>query len=157
MPCGSFLPLELERPAKHLPGEGAREAAVAGEDEQRDTPDIAPLQERKVAKRSRGARRADHELLHSIGVRPHLFDPLLGAAQARARDELERLRDLARVSDRRDPPADVLERCQLDECAFFLDVEAVLELLDLGVQLLGEVVRQLAALANLLVDRLLAA
>jgi len=66
------------------------------------------LQQREVAERRRGARRADHQLLHPVGVRPHLLDALLRTTQARAGDELERLRDLARVLDRRDPPADVL-------------------------------------------------
>jgi len=68
------------------------------------------LHEREVPERRRCARRPDHQLLHPVGVRPHRFDPRLRTAQACTRDELERLGDLARVLDRRDPPADVLQR-----------------------------------------------
>ena len=53
---------------------------------------------------------ADHQLLHPVGVGPHLLDAALGASQPRAGHQLERLRDLARVADGRDPPPEILER-----------------------------------------------
>jgi hypothetical protein len=68
------------------------------------------LQQREVPQRGRSARRADHQLLHPVGVRPHLLDAALCAPEPSARDELERLRDLARVADGRDPPPEILER-----------------------------------------------
>jgi len=109
VPRLALLPLELERAPQHLPVERPGEAAVAAEDDDPDLPLLAPLHERQVAKRRRLARGADHELLHTVCVGPHLLDAVLRAPQARARDELERLRDLARVADGGDPPPDVLE------------------------------------------------
>ena len=105
------LALQLERAPQHLAVERAREPAVAGDDDDRDALHlVAPLHQREVPERRRSARRSDHQLLHPVGVRPHLLDPRLRTAQPRAGDELERLRDLARVLDGGDPPADVLER-----------------------------------------------
>ena len=109
-PFGALLPLELERPAQYLPVERPGEAAVARDHEKRDALHLTALHQCEVAERGRGARRADHQLLHPVGVRPHLLDPRLCPAQPGARDELEGPRDLARVLDRRDAPADVLQR-----------------------------------------------
>src|SRR5207302_5296653 len=152
VPVGALVALELERPAEHLPVEGPRETAVARDDDHGHPLHLASLEQGEVPERRRGPGRADHQLLHPVGVRPHLLDARLRTTKPRACDELERLRDLPRVLDRRDPPADVLQAGQLDERAFFLDVEHLLELLDLLVELLREVVGQVARLANLLVD-----
>jgi hypothetical protein len=81
--------------------------AVAGEDDDAGPPHLPPLHQRQVAERRGGARGTDHQLLHPVGVRPHLLDPLLRTTQPRAGDELERLGDLVRVADGGDPPADV--------------------------------------------------
>ena len=111
LPLGPYLPLELEGPPQHLAVERPGEAAVAGDDDEGDPPDLVPLlQERKVPQRGRRARRADHQLLHPVGVRPHLLDAALRTPQPGAGDQLERLRDLARVADGRDPPPEILER-----------------------------------------------
>src|SRR5581483_10312271 len=106
----TLAPLEVECPAQHLAVERPREAPVAREDEERDAAHLPPLQQRQVAEGRRGARGADHQLHHPVRVRAHLLDARLRTPQAGAGDELERLRDLARVADRRDAPADVLQR-----------------------------------------------
>ena len=76
--------------------------------------------------------------------RPHLVLAAGSTTKPRACDELERLRDLPRVLDRRDPPADVLQAGQLDERAFFLDVEHLLELL-VPLQLVADTIENLFA------------
>src|SRR4051794_23066425 len=110
MSLGTLAPLDLERAAQHLPVERAGEPTVARDDDDGDALDIAALHESEVAERRSSARRADHQLLHAVRVRPHLLDAQLRAPQACAGDELERLRDLARVLDGADPPPDVLKR-----------------------------------------------
>ena len=57
----------------------------------------------------RAGGRLHHQVARAVGVRPQRLDAQLGAAQLRGRDELERLRDLARVADGGDPPPEVLE------------------------------------------------
>src|SRR5439155_7484640 len=110
------------------------------------------------AQRGAGPRGAGHQLEHPVGVRPHRLDPRLRPAQPRGGDELHRLRDLARVLDRADAPLDVLDRSHaLDETFFLLDIEAFLELLELRVEPLAKVVRELLLLADLLQDRALGA
>jgi hypothetical protein len=96
---------------------------------------VALLEQREVPERGRRPRRADHQLLHAVGVRAHLLDARLRAPQPRAGDELERLRDLARVADGGDPPPEVLQRRHLGEDASSCDVEDVLELPDLAGEL----------------------
>ena len=144
------LPLELEGPPEHLPVERAGEAAVAGEGHDRDRLHLAPLQERDRAHARRRAGDAADQLEHPVGVRAHRLDPGLRTAEPGRGDELHRLRDLPRVADGADPPLQVLDvRHQLaDEALLLLDVEGVLELADLGVQLLLGLVGDVLRLAD---------
>ena len=104
-------PLEREARPEHLRVEAACEAAVAGDGDDRDRLHVALLEERQVPDGRARARDALHQLSHRVRVRAHRLDPRLGAPQAGARDELQRLRDLARVPDRADPALQVLDRC----------------------------------------------
>src|SRR5581483_10868462 len=111
LPGGARLALELEALPQHLAVERPGETTVACDEHDPDAPHLVVLlQEREVPKRGRRLRGADHELLHPVGVRAHLVAPRLRTPQPRARDELERLRDLARVADGGDPPPEILER-----------------------------------------------
>src|SRR5207248_10378889 len=67
---GALLTLELERTPQHLAVERPGEAAVAAEDDDGDPVLLTALHEREVAERRGGARGADHQLLHAVGVRP---------------------------------------------------------------------------------------
>ena len=49
MPVGALGALELEGASQHLTVEGAGEAAVTGDDDDRDPLHVAPLQEREIA------------------------------------------------------------------------------------------------------------
>jgi len=69
---------------------------------------LMALEQRQPAHRRAGARRADHQLHHPVGIRAHGLDPGLRTAEPRGGDELHRLRDLARVPDRADPALQVL-------------------------------------------------
>ena len=101
--------LDREGPAEDLPVEGAGQAAVAGQRDDRHRLRLALLEQLQTAQRCGRAGGAGRQLLHPVGVVAHPHDPLLRPAQARGGDELHRLGDLARVPDRPDPPLDVLQ------------------------------------------------
>ena len=102
--------LERERTPEDLRVEGAREAAVSGQRDDRDRLDALPLLEEREADRGRRPPHSGDELVHRLGVRPERADPLLGAPQLRRGHELHRARDLARVADRLDSALEVLNR-----------------------------------------------
>ena len=85
-------PLERERLAEDLRVEGAGQAAVAGQRQDRRLPHVPPLEQREAPERGARARDAGHQLLHALGVGAHRLDPGLGAPQLRGRDELHRAR-----------------------------------------------------------------
>ena len=104
------LALERQRAPEDLRVERTREAAVAGERNDRNgLLLLVLLQERQPAHRRARARGPGHELEHAVGVGPHVLDARLRAPQLRRRDELQRACDLPRVADRSDPPLDVLD------------------------------------------------
>jgi hypothetical protein len=139
------LALERKGPAEDLRVEGAGQAAVAGDRKDGDRADIALLEQRELPRRGR-PRGADHQLAHAVGVGAKRLDPSLRPPELRRGDELHGLRDLPRVADGAKAPLDVLDggqsllRGRSDEALLFLDREARLELLDLGRELLLELV-----------------
>ena len=107
----SEVALERGAPADHLRVEGAGEAAVARDRHERHRLHrVALLEERDPADGRARPGGAGHQLEHPVGVRAHRLDSRLRLAELRSRNELERARDLPRVRDGADPPADVLRR-----------------------------------------------
>ena len=108
-------PVEREGLPDDLGVERTREPAVAGQREDRNRPLLSPLEQRQAVDGRSGARRADHQLHHPVGVRAHRLDSRLRAPQPSGGDELHRLRDLARVPDRPDAPTEVLNGRQTSD------------------------------------------
>ena len=104
-------PLLLDRPPDDVGVERAREAAVAGHDDEGDGALLFVLAQQGVLQRLVGVRRqVHHHLDHVDRVRTQRLDAALRATQLGRRDHLHGLGDLARVLDRRDAPADVAQR-----------------------------------------------
>ena len=111
LPLCPELPVEGEGVAKHLRVERAGETAVAGQRQDRDGPLLlVTLEERQPAHRRAGAGRADHQLHHPVGIRPHRLDPRLRTPEPRGCHQLHGFGDLPRVADRPDSPLQVLDR-----------------------------------------------
>src|SRR5215207_5824267 len=95
--------------ADDLAVEGARKAAIAGDQEHPDLADVLALeQDRQVGDVLRRLRRVARHPPHRRRVRAQREDPLLGAAQPGGRDHLHRPGDLLDVLDRRDAVLELL-------------------------------------------------
>ena len=153
---GALAPLELERAPQHLPVERPGEAAVAGDDDERDALDRraaaaardsgtttprAPCRPSAPASGRRTAASPRCAPAHGAAVPPATSSSAFVILRVFLTDVIRR-----RMSWRMPSDAAALSSWTL---------KRVLELLDLGVQLLGEIVRQVAGLADLLVDRAL--
>ena len=88
--------------------EAAGQAAVAGQEQDRDVLRLSRWSSSGWPWTRVRPRRLADQLGHRVGERPQRLDALLRAAQLGAGDELHRLRHLAGVADGADPPLDVL-------------------------------------------------